>query len=144
MDALVDRLAPSDIAYFVPQWPLKPILAGNVSVAGPLDDLNGAVQLASAGAKIAANFRVNASQETPLYSATATVSGFDLRQWLNNPSLAGVLGGTLEARGTGLRCGISRGRRDCKFTLRKHKAGSSVKSPSMRDCKRASRASMAS
>jgi autotransporter translocation and assembly factor TamB len=101
INALVDRLAPSDIAYFVPQWPLKPILAGNVSVAGPLDDLNGAVQLASAGAKIAAKFRANVTRETPLYSATATVSGFDLRQWLNNPSLAGVLGGTLEARGAG-------------------------------------------
>ena len=101
MDALVDRLAPSDIAYFVPQWPLRPILAGNVSVAGPLDDLNGAVQLASAGAKIAAKFRANVIRETPLYSATATVSGFDLRRWLNNPSLAGVLGGTVEARGSG-------------------------------------------
>src|SRR5689334_309457 len=101
MDALIDRLAPSDIAYFVPQWPLKPILAGNVSVAGPLDDLNGAVQLTSAGAKVAAKFRANVSQETPLYSATATVSGFDLRQWLNNSSLAGVLGGTVEARGNG-------------------------------------------
>jgi len=101
MDALMDRLAPSDIAYFVPQWPLKPILAGNVSVAGPLDDLNGAVQLASGGAKIAAKFRANVTRETPLYSATATVSGFDLRQWLNSASLAGVLGGTLEARGAG-------------------------------------------
>ncbi|MGN6735983.1 MAG: translocation/assembly module TamB domain-containing protein [Candidatus Binatia bacterium] len=101
MDALIDRLAPSDIAYFIPQWPLKPILAGNVSVAGPLDDLNGAVQLTSAGAKVAAKFRANVSRETPLYSATATVSGFDLRQWLNNPSLAGVLGGTVEARGNG-------------------------------------------
>ena len=101
MDALVDRLAPSDIAYFVPQWPLKPILAGNVSVAGPLDDLNGVVQLASAGAKVASKFHANVSRETPFYSATATVSGFDLRQWLNNPSLAGVLGGTVEARGNG-------------------------------------------
>jgi autotransporter translocation and assembly factor TamB len=101
MDALVDRLAPSDIAYFVPQWPLKPILAGTISVAGPIDDLNGAVQLASAGAIVAAKFRANVIRETPLYSATATVSGIDLRQWLNNPSLAGVLGGTVEARGSG-------------------------------------------
>jgi len=101
MDALVDRLAPSDIAYFVPQWPLRPILAGNVSVAGPLDDLNGAVQLASAGAKIAAKFRANVIREIPSYSATATVSGIDLRRWLNNPSLAGVLEGTVEARGSG-------------------------------------------
>ena len=78
IDAVVDRLAPLDIAYFVPQWPLKPILTGNVSVAGPLDDLNGAVQLASAGARIAAKFRANLTRETPLYSATATVRGFDL------------------------------------------------------------------
>ncbi|HEX7229046.1 MAG TPA: AsmA family protein, partial [Candidatus Binatia bacterium] len=101
VDAFVDRLAPTDIAYFVPQWPLKPSLAGNISVAGPFDDLNGTVQLASAGAKVAAKFRANVARETPLYSATATVTGFDLRQWLNNPSLAGVLGGTIEARGAG-------------------------------------------
>ncbi|HEX5607814.1 MAG TPA: translocation/assembly module TamB domain-containing protein [Candidatus Binatia bacterium] len=105
VDALVDRLAPADIAYFVPQWPLKPVLAGNVSVAGPLDDLNGAVQLASVGAKIAGKFRADVTRETILYSATATVSGFDLRQWLNNPSLAGVLGGTVEAAGKGFALG---------------------------------------
>jgi translocation and assembly module TamB len=105
VDALVDRLAPADIAYFVPQWPLKPVLTGNVSVAGPLDDLNGAVQLASAGAKIAAKFRADVTRQTPLYSATARVSGFDLRRWLDNPSLAGVLGGTLEAAGKGFALG---------------------------------------
>jgi autotransporter translocation and assembly factor TamB len=105
VDALVDRLAPADIAYFVPQWPLKPVLAGNLSVAGPLDDLNGAVQLASAGAKMAAKFRANVAREIPLYSVTATVSGFDLRRWLNSPSLAGVLGGTVEARGNGFALG---------------------------------------
>ena len=105
MDALVDRLAPADIIYFVPQWPLKPILAGNISVSGALTDLNGGVQLAAAGAKIAGKFRADISRETPVYSATAAVGGFDIRQWLGNTSVSGVVGGTVEARGNGFALG---------------------------------------
>src|SRR5262249_23350031 len=45
------------------------------------------------------------SRETPVYSATAAVSGFDIRRWLGNTSVSGVVGGTVEARGNGFALG---------------------------------------
>ena len=73
-EAVLDRLAPSDIAYFVSQWPLKRDLAGNITIEGTLDALNGKLQLAGAGGKIAGKFRANVAQEQPRYSATAIVT----------------------------------------------------------------------
>jgi hypothetical protein len=39
-EAALDKLAPSDIAYFVPDWPIKRDLAGSLAVNGLLNDLN--------------------------------------------------------------------------------------------------------
>jgi autotransporter translocation and assembly factor TamB len=99
--AALDKLAPADVAYFVAGWPLKRDLAGNVSIDGALDDLKGNLDLAGAGAKIAGKFRADLAQDLPRYSLSATVSGFDLRQWLEDKNLAGVVRATVEANGTG-------------------------------------------
>ena len=101
-EAAFDKLAPSDISYFVPQWPLKRELTGNVSVDGSLDDLSGSLRLAAGGARIAGKFRADLGQEIPRYSATATLSGFDLREWLNGKGLAGLVAGTLQIAANGL------------------------------------------
>jgi autotransporter translocation and assembly factor TamB len=99
--AALDRLAPADVAYFVAGWPLKRDLAGNVSIDGALDDLKGNLDLTGAGAKIAGKFRADLAQDLPRYTMSATLSGFDLRQWLEDKNLAGVVGATVEANGTG-------------------------------------------
>ena len=99
--AALDKLAPNDVAYFVAGWPLKRDLAGNVSIDGALDDLKGNLDLAGAGAKIAGKFRADLAQDLPRYSLSATLSGFDLRQWLEDKNFAGVVGATVEANGTG-------------------------------------------
>src|SRR4030095_1858542 len=82
--AALDKLAPADVAYFVAGWPLKRDLAGNVNIDGALNDLKGNLDLAGAGAKIAGKFRADLAQDLPRYSLSATVSGFDLRQWLED------------------------------------------------------------
>jgi autotransporter translocation and assembly factor TamB len=99
--AALDKLAPADVAYFVAGWPLKRDLAGNLSIDGALDDLKGNLDLTGAGAKIAGKFRADLAQDLPRYTMSATVSGFDLRQWLEDRNLAGVVGATVEANGTG-------------------------------------------
>jgi autotransporter translocation and assembly factor TamB len=98
---LLEKLAPADISYFVADWPLKRDLAGNLAIEGSLDDLSGQMNLAGAGAKIAGKFRADVEQDPLRYSITMTVSGFDLRQWLEKKELAGVVSGTLEAQGKG-------------------------------------------
>src|SRR5262245_6008330 len=99
--ASFDKLAPADIRHFVADWPLKPDLAGDLSIDGPLADLQGNMNFAGAGAKVAAKFRVDVVHDPPRYRATATIASFDLRQWLARKDLAGVVHGTVEADGTG-------------------------------------------
>jgi autotransporter translocation and assembly factor TamB len=99
--AVVDKLASSDIAYFVADWPLKRDLSGSLAVEGTIVDLQGNLNLAGAGAKLAGKFRVDAAQSPLRYTATMTVSGFDLQEWLGKKDFAGVVNGTAEARGDG-------------------------------------------
>lgn len=95
------KLAPVDIAFLVPAWPLKPIIAGNVNVDGPLDSLNGNLEFTGAGGKIAAKFKADLAEQNPRYSATAVVSGFDLQQWLGRKDFAGIAQANVEASGQG-------------------------------------------
>lgn len=99
--ALLEKLAPADIAHFVDDWPLKRDLAGNLAIEGSLKDISGQMNLAGAGAKLAGKFRADVEQNPLRYSATMTISDFDLRQWLEKKELAGVVNGTLEAQGNG-------------------------------------------
>jgi autotransporter translocation and assembly factor TamB len=98
---LLEKLAPADLRYFVADWPLKPDLAGSAAVEGSFDDLRGDLNLVGAGAKLAGKFRVDTEQDPLGYSVAMQVSGFDLRQWLGKKQVAGVLAGTLDARGRG-------------------------------------------
>ena len=37
----IDKLAPADIAHFVPQWPVKANVSGTVNLRGPLSGAKG-------------------------------------------------------------------------------------------------------
>ena len=99
--ARVDRLAPADIGYFLADWPLRRDIAGDLTVEGPLADLEGVFSLGGAGAKLTGTFRADVSQSAPRYRASMTINGFDLGQWLATKDFAGVVAGTVEARGSG-------------------------------------------
>jgi autotransporter translocation and assembly factor TamB len=99
--AIADKLASSDIAYFVADWPLKRDLSGSLAVEGTLADLQGNLNLAGAGAKLAGKFRADAAGTPHRYTATMTVSGFSLAEWLGKKDFAGVVNGSAEARGDG-------------------------------------------
>jgi autotransporter translocation and assembly factor TamB len=99
--AALDKLAPADVAYFVPEWPLRQDLAGNLTVDGELDALTGNLELTAAGAKFVGKVQADLTRDLPAYTATIVLSGVDLRQWLGSKDLAGVMKATVEARGTG-------------------------------------------
>jgi autotransporter translocation and assembly factor TamB len=99
--ALIDKLAPSDVAFYVADWPLKRDLSGLLKIEGTFADLRGDLNLAGAGAKLAGKFRADIVESPLRYTATMTVNGFDLRQWLGKQELAGVVQGTAEAQGSG-------------------------------------------
>jgi hypothetical protein len=100
-EAVVEKLAPSDMVVFVPAWPIKRDLAGSVTVDGPLDALNGKLQFTAAGAGIAGKFSVDVTADQPRYTTDFAFNGFDLTQWLDNKSVAGVASGSIQASGSG-------------------------------------------
>ena len=99
--AVVEKLASLDMAYFVADWPLKRDLSGSLAVEGTLADLQGNLNLAGSGAKFAGKFRADAAGTPLRYTATMTVSGFSLAEWLGKKDFAGVVNGSAEARGDG-------------------------------------------
>lgn len=113
-EVTIDKLAAADIAQWVPDWPLKPDLSGSVTVDGTMANLTGAVSLTGAGAKLASRFRADVEHEPVRYSATMTLSDFDVRQWLGRADLAGVVSGSAEARGSGFTLGGTTATTDLK------------------------------
>jgi autotransporter translocation and assembly factor TamB len=99
--AALEKLAPSDMAAFFPEWPIKHVLAGTLAVDGTLSDLSGDVKLAAAGARMAGKFTADVTADQPRYAADVAFNGFDLPRWLDHKAVAGVASGSIQASGTG-------------------------------------------
>jgi autotransporter translocation and assembly factor TamB len=97
----VERLAPPDISRVFADWPIKRDVVGAIAVNGPLNALSFDIDLAAAGAKLAAKLDLEAAGETPHYRGTIDVSGFDLARLLGRSDIGGVVSATLEGGGTG-------------------------------------------
>ncbi len=97
----VERLAPPDISRVFAEWPIRHDVVGAIAVKGPLNALSFDIDLAAAGAKLAANLELEAAGETPRYRGTIKITGFDLARLLGRNDIAGVVSATIEGGGTG-------------------------------------------
>ena len=97
----IDRLAPADVARFVPQWPLKEYVSGIVNVRGPTQALNGDFSFSLAGGSLSGKFQADATKEKPEYQGSAKFTGLNLTKLIDRKDLAGVLTGLIEVRGSG-------------------------------------------
>jgi autotransporter translocation and assembly factor TamB len=97
----VDRLAPADVAQFVPQWPVKGDVSGTLNVHGPLNALAGDFSLAVAAGSLSGNFQADVKQATPLYQGTVRINGIDMSKLLERKDLQGVMSGVAEAKAKG-------------------------------------------
>jgi autotransporter translocation and assembly factor TamB len=97
----VDKLAPSDVARFVPQWPLKENVSGIVHVRGPLQALDGDFSFSLAGGSLSGKFHADATQDNPQYQGNAKLAGLNIARLIDRKELAGVLTGLVELRGRG-------------------------------------------
>ena len=95
----VERLAPPDISRVFADWPIRRDIVGDIAVTGPLNALSFDIDLAAAGAKLAANLELEAAGQTPRYRGTINLSGFDLPTLLGRSDIAGVVSATLEGGG---------------------------------------------
>ncbi|MBA3494439.1 MAG: hypothetical protein H0T87_10075, partial [Gammaproteobacteria bacterium] len=95
----VDKLAAEDVRKFLPG--LKSDVTGSLVVRGPLSHLQASLTLAAARSRITGDLRADVSGAEPNYAATARLVRLDLADLLELEELAGVLDGTLSARGSG-------------------------------------------
>jgi autotransporter translocation and assembly factor TamB len=97
----VERLAPPDIRRVFADWPIRQDVVGAIAVNGPLNALSFDIDLAAAGAKLAAKLELEEAGETPRYRGKINLSGFDLASLLGRNDIGGVAGAALEGGGTG-------------------------------------------
>jgi autotransporter translocation and assembly factor TamB len=97
----IERLTQSDISRLFADWPIRQDIVGFIAVNGPLNALSFAVNLAAAGAKLAADLQIETIGETPRYRTTINLTGFDVPKLLGRNEIAGVVSATIEGGGIG-------------------------------------------
>ena len=97
----VDKLAAADVRKFVPDLGLESDVTGSLVVRGPLSRLQASLELAAAQSRITGDLRADVSGARPRYAATARLVRLDIADLLALEEMAGVVDGTLSARGSG-------------------------------------------
>lgn len=98
---LLEKAAPTDVAKFFPQWPLRKDLHGTLDVRGTPGALRGNLALAAGGGKVTGDFQADLESESPRYAGTFKIAEFPIGNALETAAFDGVLSGTLEASGSG-------------------------------------------
>ncbi len=96
----LDKLAAAEVRKFVPDLRLKSDMTGSLVVRGPLSDLQASLKLVAARSRITGELRADVSGAEPRYAATARLVRLDITDLLES-EMAGVMEGTLSARGAG-------------------------------------------
>ncbi len=97
---LIDKVAAADVRTFVSDPGLKSDVTGSLVVRGPLSELQASLKLAAARSRITGELRADVSGAEPRYAATAHLVRLDIDDLLES-EMAGVVEGTLSARGSG-------------------------------------------
>jgi autotransporter translocation and assembly factor TamB len=97
----IDKLAHADIAYFVPQWPVKANVSGTANLRGPLTALKGDFSLSVADGSLSGNFQTDVSRDLPTYQGSVKITQINLLQLLERKELRGVASALIEVNGSG-------------------------------------------
>ena len=76
----IDKLAPADIAHFVPQWPVKANVSGTANLRGPLTALKGDFSLSVADGSLSGNFQTDVARDSPMYQGNVKITQVNLAQ----------------------------------------------------------------
>ena len=97
----IEQLAPADVRYFIPQWPVKQNISGTLNLSGPAHALNGDFSLSVADGSLSGKFQVDVTQKTPVYQASAKIASLNLAKLLAREDLRGIVTGLVQANGSG-------------------------------------------
>ena len=97
----IDKLAPRDVAYFVPQWPVKATVSGTADLRGPLTALKGEFSLSVADGSLSGKFQTDVTRDLPLYQGSAKIAQVNLSKLLEQKELRGIVSALVEINGSG-------------------------------------------
>ena len=97
----IEQLAPADVRYFIPQWPVKQNISGTLNLSGPAHALNGDFSLSVADGSLSGKFQADVTQKTPVYQASAKIASLNLAKLLAREDLRGIVTGLVQANGSG-------------------------------------------
>jgi len=97
----IDKLAPADIAQFVPQWPVKANVSGTANLRGPLTALKGDFSLSVAEGSLSGNFQTDVTRDSPMYQSSLKITQVNLLKLLERKELRGVVSALIEVNGSG-------------------------------------------
>src|SRR5262249_24031967 len=97
----IDKLAPADIAHFVPQWPVKANISGIANLRGPLTALKGDFSLSVADGSISGNFQTEVARDSPMYQSSLKIAQVNLLKLLDRKELQGIVSALIEINGSG-------------------------------------------
>jgi autotransporter translocation and assembly factor TamB len=95
------KLAPPDIAHFVPQWPVKANVSGTANLRGPLTALKGDFSLSVADGSLSGNFQTDVARDLPMYQGSVKITQVNLLKLLERKELRGVVSALIEVNGNG-------------------------------------------
>jgi len=97
----IDKLAPADIAQFVPQWPVKANVSGTADLRGPLTALKGDFSLSVADGSLSGNFQTDVARDSPIYKGSVRIAQVNLAKLLERKELRGIVSALVEVNGSG-------------------------------------------
>jgi autotransporter translocation and assembly factor TamB len=97
----IDKLAPADIAHFVPQWPVKANVSGMANLRGPLTALKGDFSLSVADGSLSGNFQTDVARDLPMYKGSVKIAQVNLAKLLERKELRGIVSALVEVNGSG-------------------------------------------
>ena len=97
----IDKLAPADVATFVPQWPVKANVSGTVDLRGPLTALKGNFSLSVADGSLSGNFQTDVTGDLPSYQGSVKIAQLNLAKLLERKELRGIANALIEINGSG-------------------------------------------
>src|SRR5262249_29403191 len=96
----IDKLAPADMAHFVPQWPVKANVSGIANLRGPLTALKGDFSLSVADGSISGNFQTDVARDSPMYQGSLKIAQVNVLKLIERKELRGVVSALIEANGS--------------------------------------------
>ena len=98
---VIDKLGASDVSAILHNYPLRQDIKGRISLKGSANAARGQADLAAGNARLKGNLLADLTRKAPIFNGGLSLTGLDLTALVIPQKLAGMLDGSVDARGEG-------------------------------------------